>query len=102
MENRGFDTERQKWKDAIGKARFAGGPNTGQLEVSFFGPFYGAYVIFELDQQNYQYAFVTGGENFLWFLARTPHVSESLKAQFIETAQAHGYDTDSLIFVRQP
>lgn len=101
VENRGFAKNKQKWKDAVGKARFADQKNIGHLEVSFFGPFFGSYVVFELDQANYQYSFVTGGANTLWLLSRTPQVSDELKDKFLGTARALGYDTDSLIFVNQ-
>lgn len=99
--NRGFSTKNKEWKDAVGKARFAGNSNIGHLEVSFFGPFYGSYVIFELDKENYQYAFVTGSKNTLWLLSRTPHVSTDLKDQFVNTVQEFGYNTEELIFVAQ-
>lgn len=99
--NRGFSTEDQQWEDAIGKAKFAGAQNVGHLEVSFFGPFYGDYVIFELDKADYQYAFVTGSENTLWFLSRTPQVSEELKSLFIERITQYGYTPSELIFVKQ-
>ena len=39
--NRGYDTQRQAWKEAIGRALFVGDSSTGSLKVSFFGPFYG-------------------------------------------------------------
>ena len=32
----------------------------GDLKVSFFEPFYTSYIIFDLDQENYQYAFIFG------------------------------------------
>jgi len=101
VENRGFSIETEEWENAVGKARFAGNADIGQLEVSFFGPFYGSYVIFELDEENYQYSFVTGSENSLWFLSRTSKVSDELKVRFIEAIKAHGYNPDELIFVRQ-
>jgi apolipoprotein D and lipocalin family protein len=37
----------------------------------------------------------------LWFLSRTPTVSEADKQRFIQAAQAKGFDTDELIFVEQ-
>ena len=80
--NREFSPKNKKWKDAIGKARLAGNSNIGHLEVSFFGPFYGSYIVFELDKENYQYAFVTGSKNLLWLLSRVPHVSEDIKEKF--------------------
>jgi apolipoprotein D and lipocalin family protein len=58
--NRGFDTANNKWQDVEGKAFFVNGETGGHLKVSFFGPFYGSYVVFEFDQEAYQYAFVAG------------------------------------------
>lgn len=97
--NRGFSTEKGEWKHAQGKAYFVGSSNVGHLKVSFFGPFYGSYGVFELDE-DYQYAFVASSSTkYLWFLSRTPQVSPDLKARFIEQSKQRGYDTDALIFV---
>jgi apolipoprotein D and lipocalin family protein len=43
--NRGYDPERGRWKTATGKAYFVNSPGEGHLKVSFFGPFYGSYVV---------------------------------------------------------
>lgn len=100
--NKGFITKKDKWKTAVGKAYFVGDKDIGHLKVSFFGPFYGSYVIFELDKKDYQYAFVSGPNlSYLWFLSRTPEVSPALKESFIKKASALGFDTDKLIFVKQ-
>ncbi len=101
VENRGYSTKNNEWEEAVGKAKFAGDKNIGHLKVSFFGPFYGAYVIFKLDKEGYQYSFVTGSENTLWLLARTPVVSDELKEQFIADVSAAGYNSEELIFVKQ-
>jgi len=97
--NRGFLAAKDKWKEATGKARIASETNKGYLEVSFFGPFYGPYVIFELDKDEYRYAFVTSGEDYLWFLSRTPTVSDELMEKFRSSVQALGYPVDELIWV---
>jgi len=68
--------------------------------VSFFGPFYGPYVIYELDKQAYEYAFVTSGGGYLWLLARSSSVSDEIKQKFIKSAQALGYEEQELIFVK--
>ena len=47
--NRGFDAAAGEWREAEGKAYFVEDPDLGYLKVSFFGPFYGAYVVFRLD-----------------------------------------------------
>jgi apolipoprotein D and lipocalin family protein len=101
VKNRGFSIEENKWNEVVGKAYFVREPDEGYLKVSFFWPFYGSYVIFELDK-DYQYAFVSGpNESYLWFLARTPTVSDELKEKFQERAKALGYKTEELIWVRQ-
>jgi apolipoprotein D and lipocalin family protein len=101
--NRGLSSKSGEWNDAIGKARFANDPSIGHLEVSFFGPFYGPYVIFDLDkdQENYRYAFVASSDKYLWFLSRTPTVSYEIKDKFLNAAQASGYNIEDLIFVNQ-
>ena len=101
VENRGFSTRSNEWEDAIGRGRFAGDRSVGALEVSFFGFFFGDYVIFELDKEDYQYAFITGSLNTLWFLSRTPTVDDALKERFISLTKAYGYDTSEIIFVPQ-
>jgi apolipoprotein D and lipocalin family protein len=98
--NRGFSDREKKWKRIEGRARFVQTSQTGYLKVSFFGPFYGSYVIFELDQENYQYAVVSGPDtSYLWILARTPEIDAELKADLIARASARGFDTSALIFV---
>ena len=100
--NRGFSEKEQVFDSAEGKAYFVGGDDIGHLKVSFFGPFYGAYVIYELDQDNYQYAFITSyNRDYLWFLSRTPTVSDALKQQFSEQAKQLGFATDEIIWVTQ-
>lgn len=100
--NKGFSVEDNEWKEAEGKAYFVNDPDQGYLKVSFFGPFYGAYVIFELDKEDYQYAFVSGPDtSYLWLLSRTPRVSQELIEKFIEQSEAAGFDTDELIYVEQ-
>jgi len=97
--NRGFSAEKGEWKEAEGKADFVGSSDLGHLKVSFFGPFYGSYIVFELDD-NYQYAFVSGpNTSYLWLLSRTPKVDQAVIDQFIERASSLGFETDKLIYV---
>jgi apolipoprotein D and lipocalin family protein len=100
VRNRGYSTTENRWKEVEGKAFFVQEPDRGYLKVSFFGPFYGSYVVFELDEEGYQYAFVSGpNESYLWFLSRTPTVSEDLLSRFEERARALGFKTEDLILV---
>jgi apolipoprotein D and lipocalin family protein len=39
--NRGYSTEKKRWKEAKGKAYFVRRQDVGHLKVSFFGPFTG-------------------------------------------------------------
>lgn len=98
--NRGFSRGDNQWKEVEGKAYFVSDEQTGHLKVSFFGPFYGSYVVFELDRSDYRYAFVAGyNKSYLWLLARTPEVSDELITRFVKRAGELGFDTDKLIFV---
>ena len=102
VKNRGFSTKTNEWEEAEGKAFFVRKKNEGYLKVSFFGPFYGSYVIFELDQENYQYAFISGPkDSYLWFLSRTPTVSDELMTKFVTKAKKIGFRTENLIYVNQ-
>lgn len=99
--NRGYDAEKGRWEDAEGRAYFVEDDSTAYLKVSFFGPFYGAYVVFHLDEE-YEYAFVSGPDtSYLWLLSRTPEISDEVKELFIAEASQHGFVTDELIWVDQ-
>jgi apolipoprotein D and lipocalin family protein len=100
--NRGYFAEENKWKEAEGKAYFVNEPNQGFLKVSFFGPFYGSYIVIELDQENYQYSLVCGPDkSYLWLLSRTPTLNEDTMSALTAKAKASGFDTDKLIYVDQ-
>jgi len=100
--NRGYDAEKDTWKEAEGKAYFVRGRDEGYLKVSFFGPFYGAYVVFGLDQENYATSYVSGPDrSYLWLLSRTPTVAPAVLEQFVDQAKALGFATDELIIVDQ-
>ncbi|MDT8310451.1 MAG: lipocalin family protein [Methylophaga sp.] len=101
--NRGFAAEQQEWQTAEGKAYFVEDAVTGHLKVSFFGPFYGAYVIFELDKAGYQYAYIAGpNRDYLWLLARQPQIDNAQKQDFVNRAKAAGFATDQLIWLDSP
>lgn len=98
--NRGFSAKENRWKEAIGKAYFVNETTKGHLKVSFFGPFYGSYVIFDLDNENYQYSLVCGPDTtYLWILARTTEIDAAVKNRLIAKAALLGFDTSRLIHV---
>ena len=100
--NRGYDSARGEWRQAVGRALFIGDPNTASLKVSFFGPFYGGYHVMALDQQNYRWAMVAGPDrDYLWILARDRQLPDELRRQLLERARGLGIPTDRLIWVSQ-
>ena len=100
--NRGYSEDDGEWKEAEGKAYFVNSDTDAYLKVSFFGPFYGSYVVFELDRENYSYAFVSGPDtDYLWLLSRTAVVEPEVMDKFIQMSAERGFDTSKLIFVAQ-
>ena len=98
--NTGYSAEKGEWQVAEGKAYFVDSIDEGYLKVSFFGPFYGSYVVFELDNDEYQYSMVSGPDtSYLWLLSRTPVISPSMIDKFKRIAQERGFDSSELIFV---
>ncbi len=99
--NRGYKAKDEKWKDAVGKAYFVDGPDKGHLKVSFFGPFYGPYVVFDLDSE-YQHSFVTNhNKKYLWLLSRNPKLPQSVKDRFELKVKEMNFNTEKLIWVDQ-
>ncbi|MBF0227432.1 MAG: lipocalin family protein [Desulfobacterales bacterium] len=100
--NKGYSIKDNKWKEAEGKAYFVEGSDKGYLKVSFFGPFYASYIIFEIDHENYQYSLVcSSNKAYLWILSREPKIKENIKNILISKASELGFDTDKLIYVNQ-
>ncbi|MEP0072695.1 MAG: lipocalin family protein [Marinomonas sp.] len=100
--NRGYSADDKEWREAKGRAYFVNSSDVGHLKVSFFGPFYGAYVIFELDKENYQYAMIVGpSREFFWLLSKTPTMPDSVKNRLLNKAESLGFHMDKLVFVDQ-
>jgi apolipoprotein D and lipocalin family protein len=98
--NRGFDPQKKRWKETVGKAYFVGNSDIGMLKVSFWGPFYASYNIIDLDKKSYSYSLVCGPKkSYLWILAREPYMEESLKSELISKAKSLGFETDKMIQV---
>lgn len=96
--NKGLNIKTNQWKEAEGKAYFVQSPSDGYLKVSFFGPFYGSYIIFQLDE-NYQHAYISGPDkDYLWLLSRTPTVPKNVLENFIQVSAKLGFDTNALIY----
>ena len=100
--NRGFSAKNGKWKESVGKAYFVDGKDKGFLKVSFFGPFYGSYIVFELEPKDYRYALVSGPDtSYFWLLSRTPDMDPALRDRLISTVVAKGFKREDIILVDQ-
>ena len=99
--NRGFKPRNGRWKQAQGKAYVVDEPTTGHLKVSFFGPFYGSYVVIALDQEEYRYALVGGpNRSYLWVLARQRTLDKPIVDELLDQDRDLGFATEKLIFVQ--
>lgn len=97
--NQGYNTKKQQWKQARGKAKFVGPETIGMLKVSFFGPFYAGYNVLAVDP-DYQYALVAGkNRDYLWILSRQTTLPESVKKDYLQIAERHGFDTGKLLWI---
>lgn len=98
VDNRGYDTVKNEWKQSIGKAQLVKGPDEGRLKVSFFGPFYSGYNVIAIDA-DYQYALVAGNSlKYMWILSRTNTIPNSVKEAYLQQAKKLGYQTDDLVW----
>lgn len=99
VQNRGWQSRRQRWIELEGHAEFVGARDVGQLKVSFFWPFHSGYTIVALDP-DYRTALVAGDDRrYLWVLARDPVLPEDRLQAIIAQAAAMGFDTNQLIRV---
>ena len=90
-------------RSIVGRARLkssdAATPK-GELEVSFFRPFYGDYRIIELGP-GYRYAVVTGStRDYLWILAREPVMDQAVMGELLARIARWGFAVDKLEFPR--
>ncbi|WP_318434487.1 lipocalin family protein [Photobacterium leiognathi] len=99
--NKGFNTQTQQWKEAVGKAKFVKTQDVGYLKVSFFGPFYGSYIIFYLEP-DYSTALISSyNYEYLWLLSRQKQLTTEQLQKYLTIAQQAGFDTSKLIFPAQ-
>lgn len=103
VKNSGFkNTLDGKFTEAKGVAWIPDPSKPSALKVQFFWPFAADYLVFGLDQENYQWA-VVGANNrkYLWFLSRTPTIDPALLDQMKQLALSQGYDLSGLYMVPQ-
>lgn len=100
VDNKGYNTVKDKWQQAIGKAKFVGEENIAMLKVSFFGPFYSGYNVIAIDK-DYKYALVAGESlEYLWILSRETKIPDEIKDEYLKIAERVGYNTSNLLWVK--
>lgn len=93
-----INSGRQNGKDKRieGIAGFKREGDIGELRVSFFRPFYGAYRIFYLTP-DYRVAMVTSDtRDYLWILAKTPAIEEVQLRECLKLAGKLGFSVGLL------
>jgi len=98
--NKGYKTKEKEWSDAEGKAYFVGSSDKGFLKVSFFGPFYGSYIVMDTDYKTY--TMISGPDlSYFWILSRTPTLDEKILNRLLAQAKEAGFDTSVFIYPDQ-
>ena len=100
VDNKGYDTKKEKWQQAIGKAKFVGDDSIAMLKVSFFGPFYSGYNVIAIDP-DYRYALIAGASfQYLWILSRESSIPDEIKNKYVKIAKDFGYNTSDLLWIK--
>ncbi len=98
--NKGYKTKEKEWSEAEGKAYFVKSPDKGFLKVSFFGPFYGSYIVMDTDYKIY--TMISGPDlSYFWILSRKPTLDEKILKRLLAQAREAGFDTSKLIYPDQ-
>ena len=84
-------------KTVYGYARFRDRKDSGELEVSFFRPFYAAYRIIKL-APDYRYSVVvSANKKYLWILSRNPQLSQSDRFEIFSFLKKQKFPVEKLI-----
>lgn len=95
------DSAEGKVKAANGKAFVVEGSGNAKLKVQFFWPFRGDYWIIDL-AADYSHAVVGDpSRKYLWILARTPKMDETLYREIVSRIAAKGFDVAKLVLQDQ-
>jgi len=95
------DSPDGKLKIAKGKAFVVEGTGNAKLRVQFFWPFRGDYWIIEL-AEDYSHVVVGAPDrDYLWILARTPKIDETLYKEIVARCAEKGFDMTRLVLSDQ-
>ena len=98
--NKGYKTADKEWSTVEGKAYFVGDNDKAFLKVSFFGPFYGSYIVMDTDYKTY--TMISGPDlSYFWILSRTPTLDKKIVSRLLAKAKDAGFDTSVLIYPNQ-
>ncbi len=99
VKNRGYDEEKEKWQEFIGKAKFRGDNTMAAFDVSFFGPIWAGYNVLSVDD-DYSYALVAGrNTDYMWILSRDLDIPAGVKLKYVAMLNEIGYDTEAINWV---
>jgi apolipoprotein D and lipocalin family protein len=98
--SRGRLDGKREYAKAVARVPDPGRPSA--LKVKFFNLFESDYLVFGLDEAEYQWALVGNDtRDYLWFLSRTPQISAELLNKMKGMAESMGYDVSKLYMVPQ-
>lgn len=97
--NRGYNAQRGRWEESVGKAVWLDDAHTGALKVSFFWPVYRGYNVVYVDDA-YETALVIGERyDYFWLLSRKASISDERYRKLIGKAGAMGVDVRRIVRV---
>ena len=94
--NRGYDEQKERWKEDVGRARKPKNAPNSQLKVSFFWPFEGDYYVIALGD-SYEYAVVGDpSRKYFWILCRDPKMGDRLYQDLLKLGKTKGFATENV------
>ena len=101
VENRGVKDGREKSVRGYAR-RKQGHGGRGELEVSFFRPFYGAYRVLYLEPDGSAALVTSSTRNHFWILARTREIPADRLARYRELAERWGFAVGKFEYPNSP
>lgn len=94
------DSFSKKWEERTGRTKFVDNKPAGRLKVSVFGPFYIAYTIIALNDDDQYILIASNDREYVWLLSRNPDRSENVKRDYLQPATID-YDSSRFIWTKQ-
>jgi apolipoprotein D and lipocalin family protein len=101
VKNKGFNADKNQWKEATGTAWIPDSQFPGQLRVRFFWPFAGDYYVIYVDEA-YRLALVGDpARDYLWILSKDPNPEKERYDELVSLAKKLGFATENLAEVKR-